>query len=320
MQDAPKILVIRGGAIGDFVLTLPVLAALRLHFPAAGLEILGYPRIAGLALAGGLVDAVRSIESRSLATFFAERATLDGDWADYFSDLALIVSYLYDPDETFQRNLRRVSPAQFIQGAHRPDERGQLHATEIFLRALERLAIFSPDPVPRLKISPAGKRAVEAGEGAERVWMALHPGSGSEKKNWPEARWRQVLERLMRESELNFLLVGGEAEGSRLVDLSRGLPPGRFRLAQSLPLPELAAELQGCARFVGHDSGITHLAAALGLSGVALWGASNERIWRPLGDAFVLLRHSDGIENLTVEMVFEALQAPGKILAKPAGE
>ena len=57
----PKILVLRGGAIGDFVLTLPAVHALRDRWPKAYIEILGYPHIANLALAGGLVDTVTSL-------------------------------------------------------------------------------------------------------------------------------------------------------------------------------------------------------------------------------------------------------------------
>src|SRR5436190_1455795 len=107
MRRAPttgKILVIRGGAIGDFILTLPALAALRQQFPVARLEVLGYPHIVSLALAGGLADEVRSIEARSLAGFFARGGQLAEDLADFFSEFDLIVSYLYDPDEIFQNN------------------------------------------------------------------------------------------------------------------------------------------------------------------------------------------------------------------------
>ena len=70
----PRILIIRGGAIGDFILTLPVLSALKLRFPKVALEILGYPRIASLALDGGLVKAVHPIESPELAMFFSKHA------------------------------------------------------------------------------------------------------------------------------------------------------------------------------------------------------------------------------------------------------
>jgi len=64
-----RILVLRGGAIGDFILTLPVLAALRSTFPGNRLEVLGYPHIASLALAAGLVDAAQPIEARALAGY-----------------------------------------------------------------------------------------------------------------------------------------------------------------------------------------------------------------------------------------------------------
>src|SRR5512140_3124171 len=97
-----RILVIRGGAIGDFILTLPAIAALRQQFPEAHLEVLGYPHIARLALAGDLADRVRFIEARPLAGFFARDGDLAEEMRDYFSEFDLIVSYLYDPDGIFQ--------------------------------------------------------------------------------------------------------------------------------------------------------------------------------------------------------------------------
>src|SRR5438445_12354464 len=134
-----RILVIRGGAIGDFILTLPAIAALRHHFPEAFLEVLGYPHIARLALTGDLVDRVQSIEARALAGFFARNGELETDLVDYFSEFDLIVSYLYDPDEIFKTNVSRCTQGQFIAGPHRPDDSENLHATEVFLKPLERL-------------------------------------------------------------------------------------------------------------------------------------------------------------------------------------
>src|SRR5262245_20507452 len=117
-----KILVIRGGAIGDFILTLPAIAALRQQFPEAHLEVLGYPHIVQLAIAGGLVDRAASIEARALAGFFARGGELAEDLADYFSEFDLIISYLYDPDGIFRINIARCTAAQFLAGPHRPDE------------------------------------------------------------------------------------------------------------------------------------------------------------------------------------------------------
>src|SRR6266853_6831934 len=295
-----KLLVIRGGAIGDFILTLPAIAALRGQFPKAHLEVLGYPHIVQLALAAGLVDRVRPIEARPLAGFFARNGELTEELADYFTEFDLIVSYLYDPDEIFQANVGRCTSAQFIAGPHRPDENGHLHASRVYLKPLERLAIFDADHVPRLFLNP---------EPVALNQIGLHPGSGSERKNWPETKWGELLQHLEQTTNSRLLLIGGEAEGERLGRLSRlaGMDPDRVQVAQSLALVELASLMKQCALFIGHDSGISHLAAALGLPGIILWGATAEEIWRPPGKNMVVLRHPAGLAQLPVPTVIETL-------------
>lgn len=290
----PKILVIRGGAIGDFILTLPALAALRQRFPHAHLEVLGYPHIVQLALAGGWVDRVQGIEARGLAAFFARNGVLSEELRDYFSEFDVIVSYLYDPDDIFKTNVARCSPAQFIVGQHRPDEAERTHATKVYLRALERLAIFDADPVPSLPIERLRMPANQ---------IALHPGSGSERKNWPEGKWAEFISHLTSRTQVNVLLVGGEAEGDRLRRLASRLPAARCEIAQSLPLTELAQWLRACVAFVGHDSGISHLAAALGLPCLVLWADTIEEIWRPQGLRVVIVREPGGLGELGVERV-----------------
>jgi heptosyltransferase-2 len=302
-----RILVIRGGAIGDFILTLPAIAALRRHFPAAHLEVLGYPHIAQLALAGGLVNRVQSIEAGALAGFFARGGELAEHLADYFSEFDLILSYLYDPDRVFQTNVGLCTGAQFIVGRHRADEAACLHATKVYLQPLERLAIFDADAVPRLSV--AARPPPLNPQPSSPNLLALHPGSGSERKNWPEARWAELLRHLMDCTDFNLLLVGGEAEGGRLQRLAATLPPARCQVAQSLPLADLAHRLASCRAFIGHDSGISHLAAAVGLPGVVLWGETAEEIWRPPSEKVVVLRHPEGLARLAVEAVAEQLRS-----------
>lgn len=296
-----KILVIRGGAIGDFILTLPAIAALRRQFPEVHLEVLGYPHIAQLALLGGLVDRVQPIEARGLAGFFAHNGSLAEDLCDYFSEFDVILSYLYDPDDIFKSNVARCSPAQFIAGPHRPNEKEQLHATQVYLKPLERLAIFDSDPFPRLALAPRSPPLTPQ--------IAIHPGSGSERKNWPEIRWSELLTTLAGKTRYDFLLVGGEVEGQRLQRLASGLLPQRVQIAQSLPLSELARRLQACAAFMGHDSGISHLAAALGLPCLVLWADTIEQIWRPLGERLIIVRETGGVRAIRVQRVVAELAA-----------
>jgi heptosyltransferase III len=299
-------LVIRGGAIGDFILTIPAIAALRERFPETRLEVLGYPHIARVAMAADLVDEVQSIEARSLAGFFARNGELDEKLAAYFRSFNVIVSYLYDPDEIFKTNVRRCSNAQYISGPYRPDESGEKHASDVFLSPLQRLAIFDADPVPRIVVA-SQPPIVTTLLRSPRPCIALHPGSGSEQKNWPEAQWRELLQQLLDRTQFDFLLVAGEAEGDRIDRLSRSVGSDRVQLALSLPLVDLAALLQQCAVFIGHDSGISHLAAAVGLKGLVLWAHTNEQVWRPRSDRFVLLRASTGMAKLPVNEVFAAV-------------
>jgi heptosyltransferase-2 len=324
MEKRGKILVIRGGAIGDFILTLPAIAALRRQFPHTQLEVLGYPHIVQLALAGQLVDRIRSIEARALAGFFARGGALEADLADYFSECDLIVSYLFDPDDIFRTNVARCSPAQFIAGPHRPDEKQVLHASKVFLKPLERLAIFEADPVPRLKVGQASRLTRERVSASEKLFvgsggftegdrrdgcstLALHPGSGSEKKNWPESKWSELLRHLIDSTPANLLLISGEAEGERVQRLAAALPSDRIRLAHHLPLTELAMAMQECAAFVGHDSGISHLAAALGLPVLLLWGDSVKEIWRPPQENVVILKHVRALKEIELEQVVAEL-------------
>jgi len=293
-----RILVVRGGAIGDFVLTLPVLAALRAHHAGASMAVLGRAHIVPLALAGGLAEEVHGVEDRRLAGFFARGGPLDPGWAAFFAARDLVVSYLPDPDGIWRENLGRCSQAKIVQGPHRPDDSRPVHATEVYLGPLEALGIRGADPVPPAR-----------GAAGPRPMLALHPGSGSPRKNWPEDRWAELIARLVRDTDWGLLLVGGEAEGDRIPRLAAGQPASRIERAEHLPLVDLARRLAGCAALVGHDSGISHLAAALGLPGLALWGDSVEAVWRPRGDRWLVARDPAGLQALPVSRVLAAVSA-----------
>src|SRR6184192_2100800 len=135
-----RILVIRGGAIGDFILTLPALKALRDACPRAHIEILGYKHIAVLAENRFYAQAVRSIEYGPLARFFAANSELPAELADYFASFDLVISYLYDPDEVFGKNLRRCGVEDLLYGPPKIVEAAG-HAASQFARPIEELGI-----------------------------------------------------------------------------------------------------------------------------------------------------------------------------------
>ena len=219
-----RILIIRGGAIGDFILTLPVLQALRDNFPEAKVDVLGYPKIANLAKIGGLANETKAIEAQAVASFFARNGTLDKEWEAYFAAFEIIISFLYDPDDIFKTNVGRCSKAQFIQGPHRPSETDEVHATDVFLEPLEQLAIFEADNIPRLTLTDK-----EAPTPILHSYLAIHPGSGSKSKNWPIARWIDLIKILLDQTDWHFLIVGGEAEEDELKKIQSTRRPDRIR-------------------------------------------------------------------------------------------
>jgi len=275
----PRVLVIRGGALGDFILTLPAIRLLRLHLPTRPhLEILGYKPYAELAMAAGLADEARSIEHSSLAPLFSPRCTPDPALAAYFASFQLIVSFLNDPAEIFHTHLASLTKATVLRAMPRPDDPSPLHATHQLAKALESIALFLDDPAPDLALHPPSRPTLPI--------IAFHPGSGSVSKNWPLACWGQLMADLhSARPDLQFALITGEAEQERgattlMIDHLRSLRIP-FDHWDSLPLPSLARRLGECQLFLGHDSGISHLAAATGIACLLLFGPSNPAVWAP---------------------------------------
>ena len=304
MARSGKILVIRGGAIGDFIVTLPVLKALRTMFPSAGVEVLCPQRVGELAVASGHADDFRPLEARGLAPFFAPIGQLDADWRMYFNRFAVVISYLYDYDGTFQSNVLKSGAMQFIQGIHRPSDTASTHASDQLLKTLEAVAIFDADDSPELRFEGADVAGKNSGQ---EMVIALHPGSGSESKNWPLNRWVILAEALAADPRHRFLLIGGEADEKRLQAVAKALPADRTTEVFRQSLMQAARELRTASLFVGHDSGISHLAAALGLRGILLWGPTNETVWRPRSERFDVIRHPAGIAAIQPDTVHAAI-------------
>ena len=93
-----KILIVRGGAIGDFLLTIPAIQLLRDSLPDPHIEVLGYRNVADVATAFGIVDGARSIEYGPMSRFFVPKSDLDSDLTNYVGQFDLVLSYLFDPD------------------------------------------------------------------------------------------------------------------------------------------------------------------------------------------------------------------------------
>lgn len=304
-----RILVIRGGAIGDFILTLPVLKALRHAYSRAHIEILGYKHIAVLAENRFYAQAVRSIEHGPLASFFAKNSELPTELANYFASFDLIISYLYDPDGVFEMNLRRCGVDNLIHGPGKIDHRE--HAARQLSRPLQTLGLWVDDLSAKLYPSAEDRDAANAFLGhCARPIVAFHPGSGGKKKNWPLENWIDLGNRLLASEDFrgSIVVIFGEADADQVARLQSIWKDATVRFAKNLPLPHLAAVLEQTI-FIGQDSGISHLAAAVGANCVLLFGPTDPAVWAPANENVRVLQAPKGeMSRLKFKTVCDALK------------
>jgi ADP-heptose:LPS heptosyltransferase len=301
-----SVLIVHPGALGDVLLALPALAHLARLRPGARRVLATAPRLAALLADSAYVEATGALDALALHRLF----TADGD-AAALARLAAhdtIVSWLGAGDPAFRGHLagldgadgRRVIVARGVPGAG-----GTRHAAWHFL---DTLAVLGPLPeaLPpvRLAAGPAERawagawleaRAVAAGP------VVLHPGAGAPAKVWPglAALGRRLIGR-----GLPVVAVTGPAEPGA------GIPGAHA--ARHLTLRELVALFERAAVFVGHDSGLTHLAAAVGCPTVALFGPTDSAVWAPVGPAVLVLagaaaRESDPWRGLDPDRVERAV-------------
>jgi len=313
-----RILVIRGGAIGDFILTLPALKALREAYPNAHIEILGYKHIAAPAENRFYAQVVRSIEYGPLSGFFATNSELSAELAGYFANFDLIISYLYDPDCIFENNLRRCGVENLLCGPAKIVETGG-HAARQLARPIEELGVRVADLTERIFLSEKDRQfAQEFLRNLSRPIIVIHPGSGSKEKNWPPENWIELFSSNGRFSgakdepghmrqQLSLVVVSGEADQAQTAQLENYWKDRDVRFAKNLPLLHLAAVLEDTV-FVGHDSGISHVAAAAGANCILLFGPTDPNVWAPRNKNVHVLRAPSGkLNDLDIAQVRAAV-------------
>ncbi len=289
-------LVIRGGAIGDFLLTLPAISALREAFHGSSVDMIGYSHIGEFARSIGCVSEVHSIENAALARFFGRNTELDSGICEVLAGYDRIISYLYDPDSLFEANLHRAGAKKVVSWDPRPV--GGIHAAKWMLRGLEALGVVGARPWVRF-----GEPRMMSTLGGDIV---IHPGSGSKRKNWPIANWVALSEALLSGGH-RVTVVGGEADREELDAFAKRRCEG-LSVLDSLSLSGVAGVIGKAAFFLGHDSGIGHLAATVGTRCVLLFGPTDPGVWAPLHPWVKIVRALGGdMGNICLRDVLEAM-------------
>ncbi len=309
-DDISRILVMRPGALGDVIVTLPLLAALRRQYPGSSIELMATPSYAEWLKAQGIVDAAWSIDRPAAGALFMPADAVMPAAGEFFSQFQLAVSLWKHRDETIIRALRRYLPYA-VAVDPLPDERARCHAAEQILdRAVIENLLGPSTPECALQamlpLEQPLRAARELLATAPAPRVAIHPGSGGRTKNWPAERFAAVARQLHRRC-LSIVLIEGPADREAAQAFRHhagGLPLAELSDA---PLAVLAAGISLCGQLIGNDSGVTHLAAAMGVPSVVVFGPSDPCHWRPLHPETRIIRAEDHtVGSVATEAVLEA--------------
>ncbi len=309
------ILVIRPGAIGDVLLAFPVLEALREHYANAHVTLVSNAQVLPLALASGVAEEVSDYQDMQWGELFSTTGIRSPALARLLDRTELAICWIRDADGIVERNLRAAGVKRLIVRPGRPPEGTHGHIVNYLAQTVGLSPVGPRLWMVHIQSGHVHHRALLADKSAVGTinrplqYVAIHPGSGGAQKCWPASHFAEVIERLWQENR-SVLLLEGPADTECVRDLLNLVPSppvqGMLKMLTNAPLLEVARQLQQCRCYLGNDSGITHLAAMLGVPTVAIFGPSDPAAWRPVGP-YVKVIQERALADVTVDVVMEAV-------------
>jgi ADP-heptose:LPS heptosyltransferase len=260
------------GALGDLVCLVPALRELARRRDLPPLLLCKgdlVPLIATACLA-----IAEPIERRETSWLFSTQPPPEA--AAFFGAFASIESFTGAGVPEVGRNLRRWTRGAARVHPFRPLER--IHLAEHFLRSIGFEPALEESLEARLEMPPEVRATASRRWCSERrPLLVMHPGSGGHAKRWSRTGFRRVAERWLMRGGAVIVLLGAAEESE-----TDAWGAGGFEVVSGLGAVDAAALLGVADAYLGNDSGISHLAAAVGARGVALFGPTDPRCWRPL--------------------------------------
>ena len=310
MTDAAqRILVIKHGALGDFVLATGPFKAIRGHHPDAHITLLTEPGFARLGTECGWFDSIwvdpRPKPWQAAAWLGLVRKLRSGHFARVY-DLQNS-----DRTSTYFRLLRRPRPqwsgiAPGCSLPHRTSHRQSLHT---LARQAEQLAIAGITSVPSPDMSWARADATRFELGHFALLVA---GGAAHRpaKRWPADRYAELAQHLHLQGT-RPVLIGAEAEREILSEIAVAVPAAAD-LCGRTSIEEIASLARGATVAVGNDTGPMHVIAAIGCPSVVLFSAASDPTRTAPVGPHVHVMHRDPLSALAVSEVAAALPAAGE--------
>ena len=281
-NETSRVCVLFPGALGDFVCFLPALHVLAGTNPV---DLLARKEFAAIAPRG---VTLKSLECSEVHQLFVDDGAIGSDVKQFFSCYTAVYSWFASQQANFVDRLQEASLGKAKVFAFRP-KLVTMHQADYYLSCLN----LNPSPTaPLVELRAEARRRCDNFCRREDIGLEplliIAPGSGAEEKNWPAANFIEVANWWRERLGGKVVVIVGpvEAERGGTQDMA-----ATCIIASGLDLAELAALLARCDIYVGNDSGVSHVAAAVGAPTVAVFGPSDERQWVPRGRTVSVLRH-----------------------------
>jgi ADP-heptose:LPS heptosyltransferase len=307
-KEAQRAVILQPGALGDCILTLPLAKLMKEALGLGGVDIVGHSEYIGILPGRSCVSSIRSIDSTDLHRLFVEPAKFDladrDPLIDTFADYAWIVTFLGEPDGDFEQNLIFTAncshSAEIITLSLKPPQESTQHIAEYYVQqfalqsglAADRLRLASDQIL--IEVTDGDReRGLElleqAGIDVSKRLVVIQPGSGGRHKCWHLENFLSVA-RTLRDRGVEVLFLLGPAEVERFESMDKARLYVTAKCMAHLPLSQVV-DLLSCADVViGNDSGVTHLAAGMGLRTFALFGPTDPALYKPIGPALTVLQ------------------------------
>ncbi len=325
LPEFKNILVIHFGQLGDVVLGLPALHAIREHFPVAKITVASGKstaeiiRLADVADEQIIVDRVKLRDGNKLSSI-AGIVRIVKDVRRRKFDFVIDLNSLYETNA-----LGYLSGAKNRLYANRenrsldflarfpdkpPVEDRSMHVASRYMDVLRPLGIIDDSPVLVLQPDASDLDEIrdifDEHKIVDERLVGIFVGAGHPSRRWPLEKYAELTKRLISDNKLKVLVFLGPEERDLLPEICRTFPTSAIVLDKLRLLPLFAA-LTFLDVFVGNDTGPTHLAAATKASLVLISHASAPNEFTPLTDRLTVIK-SGHIDEISVEEVYQAVR------------
>jgi ADP-heptose:LPS heptosyltransferase len=294
-KTPPIVLIVHPGTMGDVLLAIEAIREIRKKFPSHHVVLVGQSEIGAFLFECEEVHEVMGIEGPLLSQLFTGTPQMDDHVKAMLQRCTHCVCWMTDHDEMISNTLQSLGIRYIIQSPQ-SSELMNVHHEERFLRTLHPWGIMADRARERMPLFHKHFTQSESDSLRSRFsflstpYFVIHPGSGSQHKCLDSSLLGKIAGRLLEQSGMTLVILSGPADQSQVSRFLDEIPCGNSHLLSHQSLTTVAGVLKEAALYIGHDSGISHLAAGVGTPSMVLFGPTNSAHWAPRGDHVTVIQ------------------------------